>query len=140
MPAVFVDTGGWLALLRRDDRMHERARPFYERLVANGTRLLTTNYVVDETATRLRYDAGLAAALALRSALDRSTASGSLRIAWIDPRLEREGWGLLERHADLFLSLTDAVSAVVARRARVQQVFGFDADFRALGFDVQPAI
>jgi uncharacterized protein len=139
MPPVFVDTGGWLALLRRDDRMHERARRFYGRLVADRARLLTTNYVVDETATRLRYDAGLGAALAFRAALDRSTAGGGLRIAWIDPKLEREGWDVFGQHADVALSLTDAVSAVVARRAKVRQVFGFDADFRALGFDVQPS-
>jgi predicted nucleic acid-binding protein len=138
MPPLFVDTGGWLALLRRDDRMHQRARSYYERLVGDGTRLLTTNYVVDETATRLRFDAGLPAALAFRAALDRSTSTGRLRIGWVDPKLEREGWEILEHHADLVLSLMDAVSAAVARRARVQQVFGFDADFRALGFDVQP--
>jgi predicted nucleic acid-binding protein len=135
---VFVDTGGWIALLKADDHMHERARRHYERRLAEGARFLTTNCVVDETATRLRYDAGLRAALAFRAALERSVAERRTRIAWIDPRLEREGWGMLERFADLPLSLTDATSAAVAGRAKAGEVFGFDAHFRALGFDVQP--
>lgn len=135
---VFVDTGGWIALLKGDDQMHQRARRYYERRVAERARFLTTNYVIDETATRLRSDAGLDAALAFRRALDRATAERRLRIAWIDARLERQGWAILERFADVALSLTDATSAVVARRAKAQEVFGFDADFRALGFDLQP--
>jgi len=136
---TFVDTGGWIALLKRDDRMHERARAYYERRLAEGVQLLTTNYVVDETATRLRYDAGLDAAFSFHRALEQSASRRRLRLVWIDKRLEREGWEILRQYADLDLSPTDAISAAVARRARVTEVFGFDAHFRALGFDLQPA-
>ncbi len=139
MIVVFVDTGGWIALLKRDDHMHGAALAHYEERAAEGARLVTTNYVVDETATRLRYDVGLAAALRFRTALERAVASRRLRVAWIEPRTEREGWEILERHADVRLSLTDATSAAVARRARAREIFGFDDHFRALGFDVQPA-
>ena len=139
MTPVFVDTGGWIALLKRDDRMHVDAVTYYEARVAEGRRFLTTNYVTDEAATRLRYDAGLEAALAFRRAVERATAGRRLRILWIDARLEREGWDILERHADIPLSLTDATSAAAGRRARVREIFGFDRHFRALGFDVQPA-
>lgn len=135
---IFVDTGGWIALIDRNDSLHTRARNYYAERVAGRDRFLTTNYVVDETATHLRYDAGLRAALTFREALDAAVAGRRLRVAWIDQRLEREGWNLLERYADVPLSLTDAVSAAVARRAKVREVFGFDKDFRALGFDVRP--
>lgn len=70
--------------------------------------------------------------------MERAVAEGLLRLRWVDPRIEREAWELLERYRDVPLSLTDATSAAVARRAKVREVFGFDSDFRALGFDVQP--
>jgi hypothetical protein len=70
--------------------MHVRARAFYEGCVARGDRFLPTNYVTDETATRLPYDAGLCAAQSFRGALIRSVEERRLRIAWIDPRLEGE--------------------------------------------------
>lgn len=42
----------------------------------------------------------------------------------LDQRLEGEGWQLLERYADVELSLTDATSVVAARRSKIREVFG----------------
>ena len=139
MTTIFVDAGGWIALIDRNDSLHKLARDYYEERVAERDRFLTTNYVVDETATHLRYDGGLTAALAFRDAVEHAVDQRRLRVAWIDQRLEREGWNVLERYADVRLSLTDATSVAVARRAKVHEVFGFDRDFRALGFDVRPS-
>lgn len=138
MRAVLVDTGAWIALLSSDDQYAERAQARYRELAAEGTRLVTTNYVVDETATRLRYGAGLDAALGYRRMLDDSISQRRLRIAWIDEGLEREGWRVLEQYRDVVLSLTDATTGVVARRSRITEIFGFDRDFEALGLVVLP--
>jgi hypothetical protein len=135
---VFVDTGAWIALLNRNDRHHEQALRYYDEAAKTAVRLLTSSDVVDETVTRLRYDVGLPAALAFRTMLDDVVASRRARIAWVDEGVSREAWALLERFADVELSLTDATSAVVARRSNVSTVFGFDRDFRALGFDLKP--
>jgi len=136
--AVFADTGGWIALLSRDDRWHDPTRRRYAELAATGVRLITNNYVVDEVATRLRYDAGLAAALGFRDMLAAASKAGRVRLAWIDERLHEAGWAILEQYADVPLSLTDAVSAAQARSFRLTEVFGLDRDFEALGFTVLP--
>lgn len=138
MRPVFIDSGAWIALLDRRDQSHAAARDYHRSIVDRGRLLVTTNYVISESATRLRYDAGLEVALLLREAIRRMVAGRELRVAWIDPRLEREAWDLMAKYADVRLSLTDATSAVVARRAKITEVFGFDADFRALGFELQP--
>ena len=138
MRTVFVDTGAWLALLERHDSYHAQASMHYDRLAAAGVGFLTTNYVIDETATRLRYDVGLRAALAFRASLTQLSRAGRARVIWIDERIEAEGWHIMEQYADLRLSLTDATSAAVARASRITEVFGFDAHFEALGFVVAP--
>lgn len=138
MSTVFVDTSGWIALLSRDDRLHERALSRYDELTRDGSRLLTNNYVVDETATRLRYGLGLRVALDYRQMLLGAVAARRLRITWIDERSEARAWGLLEQYRDVTLSLTDATCAVSARAARIVEVFGCDRDFEALGFVVLP--
>lgn len=135
---VFVDTSGWIALLSHDDRLHGRALSRYDELAHEASRLLTNNYVVDETATHLRYGLGLSAALDFRRMLLTAAATPRLRIAWVDERSEAEAWRLLERYRDVKLSLTDATCAVTARGARITEVFGCDSDFEALGFVVLP--
>lgn len=138
MSTVFADTGAWIALLSRDDRQHAAAVHRYRQLVEHGDRLLTTNYVVDETATHLRYRLGLPAALDFRRMLDDAAATGRVRVAWVDERADAQGWQILEKYAAVGLSLTDAVSAAVARAGHITEVFGCDHDFEALGFVVLP--
>lgn len=138
MNTVFVDTSGWIALLSHDDRLHDRALARYDELSRAGNRLLTNNYVTDETATRLRYGAGVPAALKFRRMILDAVASRRLRIGWVDEKAEAEAWRILEQYGDVELSLTDATCAVTARAARVTEVFGCDSDFEALGFVVAP--
>ena len=138
MKSVLVDTGAWIALLSRADQHAVAATKRYGDLSGEGVRLITTNYIVDETATRLRYAAGLDAALAYRRMLDDSVQARRLRITWIDETIEREAWRILEQYRDVNLSLTDATTAVTARRTRIDEIFGFDRDFEALGLLVLP--
>lgn len=138
MSTVFADTSGWIALLSQDDRLHDRALARYDALARDGSRLLTNNYVVDETAARLRCGIGLAAALGYRQMLLAAVAARRLLITWIDQKAEAEAWRILEQYGDVELSLTDATCAVTARAARITEVFGCDSDFEALGFLVLP--
>jgi uncharacterized protein len=103
-----------------------------------GDVLLTSNLVVSETATRLRYDAGLAAALAFRGLLEEAVHAGHLLVRHADAQLDGRAWDLLERYPGLTLSFTDCVGAVTATEGRAAAVFGLDNDFRVLGFTLEP--
>ena len=113
-------------------------RDHYGRLRAAGDALLTSNLVIAETATRLRYDAGLPTALSFRAVLDEALASGRLTVRYTDPDVDGRAWDLMERYADRTLSFADCVGAVTARDASAAAVFGLDADFSLLGFALEP--
>lgn len=100
--------------------------------------LLTSNLVIAETATRLRYDAGLPAALGFRGLVDEAVSAGRLLVRHADANLESRGWDVMARYADLALSFTDCVGAVTAKEGSAAAVFGLDADFRVLGFVLEP--
>ena len=138
MRTVFVDTGAWIALLDRRDRWHGPVAAHFQRLREVRVRLVTSNYVVDETATHLRYEMGLPAALRWHAALEAALAAGSLDMLWVDEPTEAEGWRLLAQFADVALSLTDATSAVLAHAGRIPEIRGLDRDFEALGLTVLP--
>ena len=75
-------------------------RDHYRELRAAGDVLLTSNLVVSETATRLRFDAGLDVALAFRELLDAAVAAGRLIVRHTDPEVDAKAWALMERHPD----------------------------------------
>lgn len=140
MSRTFVDTGGWIALAVQDDRFHLRASQHYQRLSASGTQLWTSNYVLSETLTRLRYDAGHPTALETYRIIERAVQAGRLRVEWITPQLHEEAWRIFRDYGDQRFSFVDCTSFVVARRAQVETVFGFDRGFTIMGFVLQPEV
>lgn len=53
MKPIFVDTSAWLALINKSDYLHHKARKVRDDLIAQGSRLLVTDYVLVETANAL---------------------------------------------------------------------------------------
>ena len=93
MRAVYVDTGAWIALAYRRDRAHRTIRDHFAALRARGDLLVTSDPAVGETITRLRYDAGLVAALAFRRILQQAVDLQTLRIRDTDASLPEAGPG-----------------------------------------------
>ena len=48
---IFVDTGAWIAIEDRKDVHHKKAMDFKNKILVSRSRLITTNYVLDETYT-----------------------------------------------------------------------------------------
>lgn len=136
MRTVYVDSGAFIALLRRKDRDHTRVASHLAGLRSSRDRLITSDAVVAEVATRLRYDVGLNAALAFRRFVE--TAGRALTVRDADRQLRSDAFDVMAQYADLRLSFPDCLGAVVARRAHADAVFGLDDDFRVLGFSLEP--
>jgi len=134
---VYVDTGAWIALLWVRDRAHRRLADHVRR-IAKDSLLVTSEPAVAETATRLRYDTGLAATLAFHRYVEEATQLGKLRIRETDAALRRQAFAIMKQHADLTLSYADCVGAAVAREVRASAVLALDNDFRVLGFTLEP--
>ena len=136
MRSVYIDTGAFIALVRRKDRDHDACRHHFLKLRKGGDTLFTSDAVVSETATRLRYDVGLQAALAFRRVLEG--AGRHLKIRESDPKLRSAAFEVMSKFADLRLSYADCVGAAVAKEVRADAVFALDDDFRIIGFRVEP--
>lgn len=138
MRTIYVDTGAFIALIWRRDRAHGSVRDHFLRLREARDLLLTSDAVIGETVTRLRYDAGLKAVLAFRNIIEEAVASGGLVVRDGDAPLRAAAFEVMERYPSLSLSYADVVGAAVGREARVDAVFGLDNDFRVMGFTLEP--
>ena len=133
---IFVDTGAWVALSVATGRNAEAARAFH-REVQRGEHgaPVTTDYVLDETATLVRMDAGVeAAADAVRPILGSRSATA----VWIDPTHFEAALALFDRHRDKRWSFTDCTSFVVMQDLGIENAFSFDRNFEQAGFDRRP--
>ncbi len=124
---IFVDTGAWFAAFVARDGDHQVAVNW---LKENTEPLVTTDYVIDELPSLLRFRGQNAIALKVGPRLLNQSLA---QVAWIDPEDVREAWQIYESFADKAWSFTDCVSWAVMTRLGIQKAFAFDADFRQFG-------
>ncbi len=133
--ALFVDTGGWLAVLDPRDRYHSPAREFYRGCLSQYTHLVTTNLVISETYINVRRAAGHQKAITFLDLVERSE---RIQCVWSDAQLEESARDILRHYDDQDFSYVDAVSFALMQREAIQHVFAFDRHFRVMGFSVHP--
>ena len=136
MKALFVDTAGWLACADGADPAHARCCAARDAALEVGQTLVTTDFVVDETLTLVRFRLGLRAAQAWWAQID-----GSPRVRWerIDSARFEKARHLFFQYRDKDSSFTDCTSFVVMREARLTHAMTTDRHFRQMGFEVLPA-
>ena len=136
MNAVFVDTGGWMACADRADPAHAACAAARDATLEAGRTLITTDFVIAETLTLIRFRLGLSAANAWWQQIDRSA-----RLRW--ERVEHDRFErarhLFFEYRDKDLSFTDCTSVAVMRELKVTTVITTDRHFRQVGFEVLPA-
>ena len=129
--SAFVDSSGWYALIDRRDPSHTRAADLSRTLIRDGWRLLTTDYVIDESCTLARVRAGSRAAGRLLDLLDQTVA---LDVEWIGPERFDQAKLLFRKQLDQGFSFTDCTSFVVMKEKEIADALTSDAHFSARGF------
>jgi predicted nucleic acid-binding protein len=129
--SAFVDTSGWYALIELNDAAHERAASLIRRLIAADVRLVTTDYVIDESCTLAKARSGFAAAARLLDVLDGTAA---VDLEWVGPDRFHTAKRAFRKHRDQEFSFTDCTSFVVMRERRMSDAVTTDDHFRIAGF------
>ncbi len=130
-----VDTAGWMALADASDPHHEATRAARDAWLEAGGMLLTTDYIMDETLTLIRYRLGHQAAMTW---WDQMEASPRVRWEWIDPSRAERARRWFFRWKDKDFSFTDCTSFVVMRELRQRRALTTDHHFRQAGFETVP--
>lgn len=128
---IFVDTSGFYALLvQRDDKHAEAMRIL--RVAADEQRgFVTTDYVLDETATLLvARDCGHL----LRDFFDTVFASAACHVEWTDAERFHTVKNFFLKHLDQHWSYTDCLSFRVMKERRLRDSLTKDAHFEQAGF------
>ena len=127
-----VDTGAWYALADRRDPDHA---PVKECMQERAARLVTTNFIFDETITLIRYRLGADAARAFGEHLQSGEAARLVRITHAD---ERRAWQIFTRYRDKSFSFTDCTTFAAMQRLGIDTAVAIDEDFRSFGLTCLP--
>lgn len=129
---LFVDTSAWFALANRSDPDHDAVR---ETLTHHDDRLVTSNFVFDETVTLARYRPGHHAAEKIGDSLLDANVVRLVRATSDD---ELRAWELFRKRSDQPYSYTDCVSFEMMRRLKLTSAAALGEDFVREGFEVLP--
>lgn len=129
---IFVDTSGFYALLVRRDDQHDAAREVVSRSRSRKRAFVTTDYVLDETATLLK---ARSLSHLLRPLFERVLDSRACRVEWIGSDRFRRTMDFFLKHQDQNWSFTDCVSFCVMKELKIRRALSKDRDFRHAGFD-----
>lgn len=132
---LFIDTGPLMALHNKRDRHNLDAVEAFSKIRDGSTsyaKLYTSDYILDEAVTGCR----------IRTRNHRLSvelgnlilSSESLIMLTIDPETLREAWELYKSRKEIPLSLTDCTSAILAKKQGILDIYTYDSDFGALGF------
>ena len=129
---LFVDTSGFYALLTRNDRAHESMLAFLDAAQKGLQSWITTDYILDETATLLmaRGHAHLAEVI-----LDLPEKSQALAVEWMDADRFSRTRSIFRKYLDQGLSFTDSFSFCVMSEYGLRKVLTKDRHFEIAGFN-----
>ena len=128
---LFVDTWGWLVLADRKDALHDRAVGCYEEYSRGSRRILTSNFVLDETFTLLFRRRPFNEAQRFASGLLESVFIGIEIVT--EPRFQR-AFDLRKKFADKpTISFTDLTTMAIMTELHLTHVLTSDAHFTQVG-------
>jgi len=127
--STFVDTSALIAVLDAGDDEHKAARAIWAALLSAQEMLVTSNYVIVETAALVQRRLGMEA---LAGLCDETLPV--IEILWVTCEEHDAALRAVLAAGRRKLSLVDCVSFEVMRRRHFREVFAFDPHFAEQGF------
>jgi len=136
---IFIDTSAWVAIEDKKDINHLKALQFKQELLDSQERLITTNYIFDETYTLMLLDLGYTRTINFKQKLDVLIDSSLVIVIHVTPDIEKKGWNVFERfNKDKSWSFTDCISKAVMDLFKIREAFTFDRHFEQMSYIRKP--
>ena len=132
---LFADTGAWCALYDRSDVHHARTSAFLQELKRKKAQLITSDYVLDESLTLLRFRAEHKEAVEFSKWVLQSPL---VKLINVDEKSWQAAWEMFVRYDDKGFSFTDCTSFAIMRQLGLLNAFAFDRNFEQAGFVMLP--
>lgn len=128
---IFVDTSGFYSLFVKNDDQHEKAVKLLQNAAQSKQRFITSDYVLDETATLL-HARGLTHLVS--QLFDTIFNSQACTIVWMDQENFMKARLFFLKHSDHSWSFTDCTSFILMKNMQISSALTKDQHFKEAGF------
>ena len=137
MEKLFLDTSGLLAVFDHSDSHHDDFRTFWQTLRQSWSPV-TSDYILDELATRVRKRVNHFSALRALDGLLTLVQTGQLSLVWVNQTHFATAQSIFQRYDDKEFSFTDCTSFAICDSVNIGHAFAIDRDFRDYGITLHP--
>ena len=128
---IFVDTGAFIGWFCPNDQHHDASVKIWASLIDSPEKLITSNFILDETITLLGRRTNNSYAC---DRAEQIYSSDILHVIRVDESQETSALALFRKYSDQGISFTDCVSFSIMNDMSIETVFSFDHHFRIAGF------
>lgn len=132
----FLDSGVLVAAAVKNDIYHRQAAIEFKNFVKQKTRLFTSNYILQETITRIIYNAGIRTAKTFADGFSKLEKDGLVKVIWIDRSLHDLSLEYLYKYRDHPFSFIDASIIAIVKHLKLEKIYTTDSQLRQTGLDV----
>ena len=130
---IFIDTGAFISKYLTADRFHAKSVQIWSELEQKKTKIVTSNFILDETFTLLARQANYDFSAKIARIIYQSSVINIVRPTY---DTELQALALFDKFSDQKVSFTDCVSFQLMKDHRIKTTFSFDRHFELAGFDV----
>jgi predicted nucleic acid-binding protein len=130
---LFVDTSAWLAIHDKNDQFHKQAVEKNCTIKSRRIDLVTSEYVLDESITLIRFRVSHTASVIFGESLFHSSI---INIVYINTTERQKAWDFFKKHKDKEFSFTDGTSFIIMKTLNIKKAFTFDSHFNQIGFEL----
>ncbi len=135
----FIDSSALIGFFSELDSLHVKAKTTLKLLTHNRTRFYLSDYVVDETLTRIKQKTDASQATIAREAIFNMISTGKFRLFWTTKSVFQKTISIFESHpTPKTFSFTDANILAHMKKSSISVLFTFDRDFKKLGAKTIP--
>ena len=138
MNDVFIDTWAWVALADQRDDNHLIAQIANDEILERDRKWVTSNFVLAEATTLIRYKVHHAAAVGFRRMANDLAINDLLTVMRLTQAQEQAAGEIFDRYREMDLSFTDCTSFALMRELGITEAFTGDHHFEAMGYSIVP--
>lgn len=137
----FIDSSALIGFFSELDSLHAKSKITLRLLTHNKAKFYISDYIIDETLTRIKQKTDALQAKIARKAIFNMISAGKFHLLWTTKFIFQEAILTFESHPTLkTFSFTDANILAHMEKHNIPTLFTFDRDFKRLGVKIVPSI